>query len=179
MLRRQICALKGILSEKDSAVRAAKEELYSERRKHALDIERSSQIRERDQRIRDLSRKLLKAGRKTDELDRLKRLWHGIASGELQPVGVFPRAYSGFTLVKRRIRKKDHFLLEAVTVAFTDIESNYELLASWGILVADPKYLKDTAGCKYLKKEDIDALTTKHVSIERIIKEYRGKRTPP
>ena len=87
---------------------------------------------------------------------------------------MFPSSIDGMTLVKKKLKKKDHKLLDDVKIAFTSEPKNFEILKNKGIYIPDRRYLKEIEGCYFITNEEFSKIIKKkEISLEKIVDEYR------
>jgi predicted RNase H-like nuclease (RuvC/YqgF family) len=159
-LERQIKSMQKSLSERDSTIESLRDELLRAKRishtseKHPPPIEKS---------LKNLRKKM----RKIDDYECFLRK---TLDNEYLPVGVYPKALGGRTLIERQPAGMD-----GITTVFTSKKRVKEALSE-KYEVYDAKNLSEKNGHYYITSEKLGMLRSKKTQIDEIIMEYRKNR---
>jgi predicted RNase H-like nuclease (RuvC/YqgF family) len=127
--------------------------------------------------IESLEFKIKLLQEKLVEAEKFNELWNDLSSGQIIPVGLYPQAPNGVTLVKHRITGEEAEKLTGLKLAFSDDSKTIENLAQHGIATAHSKELKEQQGLHYLSKQDYDRLLSNRLrNLEHILEDYRKER---
>lgn len=176
-LEKQNTLLKKQLEEKGNEIRELKRKILVIKNRYMIKIRKEPEIRKRNQRIKSLKGSLNDLRDKLKDIDELRDLWKRLSEGNIRPIGIFPERYNGLTLIKRKLKKKDFEDLEGIEVTFSSEPINYEPLLDKGILVTDTKYVKEKANFYYITIDDLKKLKSKRAPLEKIVEDYRKKRS--
>lgn len=174
-LEKQNQSLKKQLEEKEKEIRDLQKKISSAKRAYRVELRRVDEIKKRDFFIESLESSLQDTRNRLEDLEEIKTLWRKLSKGEVKPIGVFPEVFDGYTLILRRLKKKDVEHLSKVEVAFTPEKANQQLLASRNVFVTGIEYLREVAGCYFILVGDLKKLTRESVSLERIVEDYRSR----
>lgn len=122
--------------------------------------------------VKDLKYKISKLEK---DLDKLMDCWGLMLSNDILPVGVYPQAFKGLTLLNKTVTGEDEF--EGVEVVFTSKKKNFELLLERNCRVFDDKHVEGEGSIRYIRKSVLDELVgSQDFSIEDLVNDYRTKR---
>ncbi|MBN2014127.1 MAG: DUF460 domain-containing protein [Candidatus Altiarchaeota archaeon] len=175
-LEKQNLSLRKQLEERDREIRDLLKKISATKRAYRVELRREDEIKRRDFSLKSMESSLQHMRNRLEDLEELSRLWKKLSKGEVKPIGVFPEVYNGYTVVLRRLKKKDLDLLDKVKVAFTPEKANHSILASRNIFVTGIEYLREVSGCYFISADDISKLTKAAVSLEKIVEDYRSHR---
>ncbi|VVB51859.1 Uncharacterised protein [uncultured archaeon] len=169
--------LREMLNSAEEEISRLKNQIHDEKRRYILEVSHDKEIRERDHTIQHLTRKNDELRRKLDRMEAVRALWKQTATGTIHPVGLFPQALAGITLITRPLKNKDLPLLTGVITAFNSIPQNDRILLDHNIIVIKASTVREIERFYYVTTKDMnDAEKKRPVDLTKIIGEYRTER---
>ena len=184
-LREQNTTLRREIADREKKINGLQKKISEIKRMHKTGLKREKEIKWRDRLIKNKERNIKniksRLGDMRDGTCRLRELWKKAAEKKIIPVAVFPDSYSDIVLIKKKLRKTDleNLNKDIARIAFLSYPLNSKCLKEKGIIVGDPKYVKEFMGFLYIDSGDLRKIeeSKSKISLDEIVDNYRANRT--
>lgn len=149
-----------------------REKYYKLRRESNLGLSEKKKIQSRETTIKNLKKRLKKAGGENRGLRSLKKKLEEVSEGALILVPRYPKVNRGLTIVRGI---PDSFDYDKVKTVFTDSEKSLKKLRREHVEAYPLKNLEENAGMHFISREELERVRGKKVSLKKIVEEYRER----